>query len=98
MTPANRMTAPFDLCTCGAQHHPGSNYYVSVLDGDRHVLAAGPYSTHAQALGMVAPVNRLVQAKYDYQGRAAWYAFGTVAMKPGYRVPGKLNAELGVTP
>jgi hypothetical protein len=91
------MTSPVEWCSCGQQHYPGASYYVSVVDGKRWVLAAGPFSTHAQALGYVEPVRRLVLSRYDYQGRAGWYGYGTVAMQDGYSKPGKLNSDIGLT-
>jgi hypothetical protein len=94
----SRMTSPVEWCSCGEQHHPGSTYYVSVMDGtpDRTRLVAGPFSTHAEAKAWVNPAQGLVLAKYNPHGRAHFYAYGTVAMRPGYTVPGILNAKLGL--
>lgn len=49
-------------------------YYVSVIDGPRRALVAGPYETHAEALGAV-PRMRDEGCKCD--PRAWWYAWGT---------------------
>ncbi len=74
-------------------HRPG-NYYVSIRDGDRYILAAGPFETHQQALDMVGRVNVLAN-KLD--GRAVWYAFGTCRLEDGRPVrPGQLNQQLGL--
>ena len=81
-------------CRCGEQHHQAANYYVSVVDGSRVVLAAGPYPEHDRALAYVEPVRRIVEARYNPGGRAHWYGYGTTAMRPTYAEPGKLNAEL----
>ena len=49
-------------------------YYVSVVDGERRRALAGPYATHAAALGDVERVRRLAQADDQW----AWfYGFGT---------------------
>ena len=67
-------------------------FYVSVVDGSRLGLLAGPFQTHKEALGMVD------QARATAQRRNAWawfYAFGTVKMKNGNK-PGVLNEDLGL--
>ncbi|MBF8297378.1 MAG: hypothetical protein HW395_35 [candidate division NC10 bacterium] len=81
-------------CRCGAQHYQEAGYYVSVKDDSRTVLALGPFQEHDQALARVADVNREVEVRWNPGGRATWYAFGTTAMRSGYRVPGKLNATM----
>lgn len=49
-------------------------FYVSAIDGARHVLMAGPYGSHDEAKDMVTPV-RLYCSERD--GRAHWMAWGT---------------------
>ncbi len=49
-------------------------YYVSVADGSRRALAAGPYYTHAAA---VADIDRVREAAYRRDARVWWYAWGT---------------------
>lgn len=49
-------------------------YFVSVVDGRRKALLAGPYLTHDEALLQVAKVSRLAE---EADPRSAWYAFGT---------------------
>jgi hypothetical protein len=93
---------PVDPCDCGEPHHPGAHYYVSVRStpslGAKSPmrLAAGPFGTHAEARAWVAPVKGLVFARYNPHGKAAWYGYGTVAVKSESATPGILNAELGI--
>lgn len=82
-------------CTCGARHHQEGSYYVTVVNGSSVVFALGPFQEHGQALARVEDVNREVQAKWNPDGRAHFYGFGTACV--GYdrvKVPGKLNATL----
>lgn len=66
-------------------------YYVSVIDGERKAVLAGPYRTHESALADVDIVNRLAQTVGD---PGAWfYAYGTCKLANGYR-EGLLNARL----
>lgn len=73
-------------------------FYVSVLDqygndgSSRLGLLAGPFSTHEEALALVDKA-RDVACRVD--GRAHWYAVGTVKMKDGLR-DGVLNKLLGL--
>jgi len=72
---------------------PG-NYYVSVVDGQRSALLAGPWPTHAAALGAVDVVRNLA---CELDPRAHWYAFGTARLPDDDSVPiraGSLNREL----
>lgn len=72
---------------------PG-NYYVSVRDGNRLGLLAGPFvNDHASALAMVDQVRKVAQ---DVDPRAVFYAFGTVRMAGTYMTPGKLHDLLGL--
>lgn len=84
-------------CECGGRHVPGGNYYVSVIDGTGAVLlAAGPFATHQEARWTVDQVREVVLAKFNPEGRAFWYSYGTVAMAADYRVPGKLTGVEGI--
>ena len=65
-----------------------SNFYVSVVDGPRKGLLAGPYSAHQEALDMVSRVREMA---YKVDVRAVFYAFGTCKTPPGYDKPGVLN-------
>ena len=91
---------PAVTCPCN-QHHPlGANYYASVMressrgpQGDV-LLAAGPYLTHPEALAVVTVLNEIVLHRYNPEGRASLYGFGTCAMPHDYTKPGKLNNEV----
>ena len=88
-------------CSCGQPHPEGARYYASVVErpGDPEtpmVLAAGPFPSHPEALAMVDRVRALVLARFNPDGRAHWYGFGSVAMGGDFKTPGTLNAELGV--
>ena len=91
--------APAPTCACAA-HPEGANFYASVIEApDRGpespmVLAAGPFPTHADALAVVDKVRAIVLARYNPNGRAHWYGYGTAAMAADFTRPGKLNAEL----
>lgn len=68
-------------------------YYVSVISGQRKLLALGPFvNNHALALEMVPIVERHVDGMND--PRAPWYAYGTARADKDLG-PGKLNAALG---
>ena len=68
---------------------PGA-YYVSVVDGPRHQILAGPFGTHAETLARVEECRRLAN---ELDPRAHWYAFGACRVEGGTR-PGILNARL----
>lgn len=71
-------------------------YYVSVQDGKRTALLAGPWPTHREALDMVDTVRALAQS---LDPRGAFYAFGTARLPDDDSVPlryGSLNAQLGL--
>ena len=79
-------------CDCGeVRHHPGANYYVTVIDGKRWRRLAGPFTTHGEALRMVKSARDKAQ---ELDERAAFYAFGTTAMAQSYIKPGLLNQHL----
>lgn len=74
---------------------PGA-YYVSVIDGPRRALLAGPWPTHAEALAMVETVRTKA---CELDGRGHWYAFGTARLPNDDSVPiraGSLNKHFGL--
>ncbi|KKK65616.1 hypothetical protein LCGC14_2972370 [marine sediment metagenome] len=80
-------------CDCGeVRHHPGANYYVTVIDGPRWRCLAGPFTNHADALRMVKSTRDKAQ---ELDLKAAFYVFGTTAMAQSYTKPGILNQYLG---
>jgi hypothetical protein len=87
-------------CPCGQRHHLGATYYASVIKDpalgpkSQTVLAAGPYLTHPEALAVVNIVRRIVLDRYDRDGRACWFGYGTVGMRHDFTPPGKLNEEV----
>jgi hypothetical protein len=78
-------------------HQQEASYYVSVIDGDRHILALGPFQEHNEALARVDAVNLEVNANWSDNGRAWFYGYGTARMPSTYNRPGKLNDVLGLT-
>ena len=82
-----------ETCTCGERHHASANYYVSIVDGRRRGLLAGPFTSHAEALGWVRAAN---DAACDVDPRAHFCGFGTTAMAATYTKPGVLNGILGI--
>lgn len=74
-------------------HQPG-NYYVSIKDGQKFGLLAGPFKKHAEALAMVDKAKAMALELNPAQ--AVWAAYGTVRMKDGYTKPGVLNEKLGI--
>jgi hypothetical protein len=69
---------------------PG-NYYVSVIDGERRALLAGPWPTHQRALDHVPRVRAKA---YEIDARSHWYAFGTARTEPEDVRCGSLNSAL----
>lgn len=65
-------------------------YYVSIVDGPRHALVAGPFQTHEAALRAVEPARK---AGYDTDPKSHFYGWGTAKAPNGYPV-GKLNRSL----
>jgi hypothetical protein len=72
---------------------PG-NYYVTMLDGTRVALLAGPFvNDHAGALARVEECSRLaihLNPIYHFN------AFGTARYASDFTAPGKLNTHLGI--
>jgi hypothetical protein len=67
-------------------------YYVTIRDGPRHGLLAGPYvNDHPAALAMVPKVREL--ARKLSPGQSAFAGFGT-AWSEVDQGPGKLNDQL----
>ena len=70
------------------------NYYVSVIDGSKYVLAAGPFTTHEEALATVEPLRNKV-LDLDPTGQWFWYAWGTCKVNEAELVkPGRFNSLL----
>jgi len=67
-------------------------YYVSIIDGDKHNLVAGPFKTHKQALDMVRPA-RIQGNKLD--PKSVFYGWGTAKRENGYW-EGNLNKFLNI--
>lgn len=54
-------------------------YYVSIIDGDRFGLLAGPYPSHREALDMVQPAR---QASYRVNSaQSSFSGFGTCRLE-----------------
>lgn len=83
------------ICPCGTPHTAQERFYVSVVNGSRVGLVAGPFATHEEALLMVGPSRALVE-KIDPW--AHFYAFGTVSKAAPFATPGTRNEALGVIP
>jgi hypothetical protein len=84
-----------DLSHIAVDPRPGC-YYVSVVDGKRHALLAGPFGEHTTALDAVPDTRELAE---QMDPRASWYAFGTCRLPDDDSVPiraGKLNKQLGL--
>ena len=67
-------------------------YYVSIIDGKKFNVVAGPFQEHQAALGMV-DAARMIGSKVD--PKSWFYGWGTVKMKDGHR-DGMLNSHLGI--
>ncbi len=65
------------------------NYYVSIIDGTRRGLLAGPFpNDHAGAL---AAVDRVRGVACRLDPKAWFYAYGTCRLPLGTSPPGRLN-------
>ncbi len=60
------------------------HYYVSVKDGDRRGLLAGPFAQHQTALDLVDLVRGLAES---VDCKAVFYSFGTARAKDGTPPP-----------
>lgn len=67
-------------------------YYVSIVDGQKFNVVAGPFRTHQQAIDTVEPAKE-VGRKVD--PKSHFYAWGTVKLKTGHK-EGCLNAHLNI--
>lgn len=67
-------------------------YYVSIVDGEKFALMAGPFQNHQEAIDMV---EKAQDKGNQLDSRAWFYGWGTVKMANGY-YEGRLNKELGV--
>lgn len=56
----------------------GPGYYVSVIDGTRTALVAGPFDTHAESLAQVEPER---EKWYKLDPKSHWYAWGTARVR-----------------
>lgn len=58
-------------------HRPATSesaYFVSVVDGRKWGMLAGPYETHIDALDALAAAKARA---FEYDVRAIWYGYGT---------------------
>ena len=69
------------------------HFYVSVVDGGRVGLLAGPFPTHKEALDLVDASKRLAQEADPF---ACFYAYGTLSMATGKR-QGVFNRALDIS-
>jgi len=69
------------------------HFYVSVVDGSKVGLLAGPLPTHEQALDLVDEARELAQEADPF---ACFYAYGTLSLATGKR-QGVFNKALGLT-
>jgi hypothetical protein len=80
---------------CECESHPeGANFYVSIVDGPRFNVLAGPYETHAEALRHVPAVSGWAERVNPRV--AAFASFGTVAMEHSFTRPGLANQHMNV--
>lgn len=67
-------------------------YYVSIIDGPKFNVVAGPFRTHEKALEMVEPARKVGN---EVDMKSHFYGWGTVKMKNGHK-EGVLNEHLGI--
>lgn len=67
-------------------------YYVSIIDGDRKALVAGPFRHHREALEMV---DRAMVEGGKLDPKSHFYSWGTTKAPNGYH-EGCLNNALNV--
>lgn len=67
-------------------------FYVSVIDGDRWGLLAGPFPTHGLALDLV---DRVQDEANKIDHKAHFYGFGTCRVAAEEKKPGRLNDAIG---
>lgn len=68
------------------------HFYVSVVDGRRVGLLAGPFGTHQEALDLVGNAKKLAQEADPF---ACFYAYGTLSLSTGKR-KGIFNKALDI--
>lgn len=68
-------------------------FYVSVVDGKRVGLLAGPFATHKQALDLV---DKAKEKAEEIDPFACFYAFGTLSLATGKR-EGVFNKALDIS-
>jgi len=79
-------------CECGKTHNGKEVFYVTVKKGANYRFLAGPYATHAEALGQVQKATGIV---YQMDANAPWYAYGTAGMeKAGDNPTGLFNEQM----
>jgi hypothetical protein len=70
------------------------HYYVSIREGQRYALLAGPFESHLDALHAEPDTRRI---GCDLDPVAVWCAWGSSRLEPGPRIyVGALNKELGL--
>lgn len=65
-------------------------YYVSVVDGSKYNLLAGPFGSHEEAKAQVGVVRKIA---IDIDPKAHFFGFGTCKTPEGYDKPGLLNKQ-----
>ena len=68
------------------------HFYVSVVDGSKVGLLAGPFPTHKQALNLVDDARELAQEADPF---ACFYAYGTLSLSTDKR-RGVFNKALDI--
>lgn len=68
---------------------PG-DYFVSVIEDGKAVLASGPFPTHQQAIDAVQAAKNVI---YKFDVKAPWYAYGTCRLELGSGIVGVLQRE-----
>lgn len=76
-----------------AAESAGREFFVSVVDGRRVGLLAGPFNTEGEARSHLPAARREAERIDAY---SAFYAFGTVSLPPGSGKRGRLNGALGL--
>lgn len=67
-------------------------FYVSVIDGNRTGVLAGPFPTHGLALDLV---DRARDLAVEIDPKAHFYSFGTCRVRHEHKPAGLLNDQVG---
>lgn len=67
-------------CPWTAERLDGREFFVSVLDNERHGILLGPYETHDEARENVSRARKIAR---EVDSRSMWYAFGTCSAPVG---------------